>query len=401
MRKKFEDDAPSLSEEDRAYQAAEVEEQERKMKRRMLGNMRFIGELYKKSLLKSHIMYECFTQILLRKPLKDEDIELLCKLLHTVGSSLESKASSAKREKEKEEKKKLEELFDQIARLAADKSLNSRMRFALEEVIHLRQNNWQSRREQEGPLKLEEIHERIAKEAEIKKQQYMQQQQGPPGKRLDPRHGYQEEMSPRGREDFQQYQQQGGRYGGQAQGQGQGQGGFYGGRGVQFGRMGGAGPAGRRPEGHGYGPGGPGGDYGGRGGQYGRGPQDGPQRRPPGPPGYGAPAGQVSTPPYQPRDTGAGQSVKSVVEEMMHTGDIKDAAAQLSDVTSSSAASLFGVVIPKLLNISKSDQLEVMYKFLELILPRLIPFGEKIEETVLNCEEVSQISDIIVDFKQV
>eukprot|EP01041_Mallomonas_annulata_P010236 gene10236-21344_t len=50
-----------------------------------------VRELYKKHLLKSGIMYEIFQEIVKRHPMKNEDIELLCKLLHTVGSTLEIK----------------------------------------------------------------------------------------------------------------------------------------------------------------------------------------------------------------------------------------------------------------------------------------------------------------------
>ena len=45
-----------------------------------------------------------------------------------------------------------------------DKSLNSRIRFSLEEVLVLRMNNWQARREQEGPARLDQIHQKAAQE---------------------------------------------------------------------------------------------------------------------------------------------------------------------------------------------------------------------------------------------
>lgn len=61
--------------------------------------------------------------------------------------------------------------------LSKDKSLNARMRFSIEEVIFLRNNKWQSRREHEGPLKLSEIHHRIQQEEERNKAIAAQQQQ--------------------------------------------------------------------------------------------------------------------------------------------------------------------------------------------------------------------------------
>jgi len=61
--------------------------------------------------------------------------------------------------------------------LSKDKSLNARMRFSIEEVIFLRSNKWQSRREHEGPLKISEIHQRIQQEEEHNKMIAAQQQQ--------------------------------------------------------------------------------------------------------------------------------------------------------------------------------------------------------------------------------
>ena len=93
-----------------------MEHQEAKMKKRMFGNMKFIGELYKRTLLKSGVIYGCFSEIIDRKPMKDDYIELLCILLHTVGASIDSKFDSNKLSSI-EEKKKMDDIFDKIERL--------------------------------------------------------------------------------------------------------------------------------------------------------------------------------------------------------------------------------------------------------------------------------------------
>jgi len=155
-------ESADLSEDERSMRLETVEQIQFKLKRRMLGNMRFVGELYKEGLLKSGPMLECINSVMEQKPLKDENIELLCKLLHTVGSELDSKVNA-------KQSRDLEEKFVKIAELSQDKSLSARMRFSLEEVLALRQNKWQARREQEGPATIEEIHHKIAQEEMLKR----------------------------------------------------------------------------------------------------------------------------------------------------------------------------------------------------------------------------------------
>ena len=70
-----------------------------KLKRRMLGNVKFIGELFKQHLLKEKIMHECIKLLLgsLDNPdivPDDESIEAAAKLFLTIGKQLESPASS-------------------------------------------------------------------------------------------------------------------------------------------------------------------------------------------------------------------------------------------------------------------------------------------------------------------
>ena len=75
---------------------------------------------------------------------------------------------------------------DQLKVLSKDKRINSRLRFNLEEILEMRSNNWQARRIQEGPVKIEEIHQKIALEEYeklqhqqlIERQQHQQQQGG-------------------------------------------------------------------------------------------------------------------------------------------------------------------------------------------------------------------------------
>lgn len=64
------------------------EEQETKARKRSLGNVRFIGELYKLGMLTGGIMHRCVQNLV--KCIDEESLECLCKLLTTVGKNLEN-----------------------------------------------------------------------------------------------------------------------------------------------------------------------------------------------------------------------------------------------------------------------------------------------------------------------
>ena len=59
-------------------------------RRIMLGNIRFIGELFKKQMLTERIMHTCIMKLLgeTKNP-DEEDVEALCKLLSTIGGQLD------------------------------------------------------------------------------------------------------------------------------------------------------------------------------------------------------------------------------------------------------------------------------------------------------------------------
>lgn len=168
-------DAEGMSASERALAEAIIDDKKSKLKRRLLSTIRFIGELFKENLLKSTIMYECIDNLIAItdadgnfvsfKPTQDEQfIELLCRLLHTMGGKLEMLETDTT-------PMPLTFYFAELIKLSRDKRLNSRIRFSLEEVIELRRNKWQSRREEEGPAKLDQIHEKAAAE-ELAKQQW-------------------------------------------------------------------------------------------------------------------------------------------------------------------------------------------------------------------------------------
>ncbi|CAN4078110.1 unnamed protein product [Withania somnifera] len=120
------------------------EEKRLQARRRMLGNIRLIGELYKKKMLTERIMHECIQKLLgqYQTP-DDEDIESLCKLMSTIGGMIDhSKA-----------KDYMDVYFDMMTTIANNTDLSTRVRFMLMDIIDLRKDKWQQRRKLEGPQK--------------------------------------------------------------------------------------------------------------------------------------------------------------------------------------------------------------------------------------------------------
>lgn len=133
----------------------EREEKRLKARRRMLGNIRLIGELYKKRMLTERIMHECIKKLLgdYQKP-DEENIEALCKLMSTIGEMIDHPKA----------KEHIDGYFDMMCQLSNNAKLSSRVRFMLKDAIDLRKNKWQQRRKVEGPKKIEEVHRDAAQE---------------------------------------------------------------------------------------------------------------------------------------------------------------------------------------------------------------------------------------------
>ncbi|KAK7373490.1 hypothetical protein VNO80_06900 [Phaseolus coccineus] len=133
----------------------EREDKRTKARRRMLGNIRLIGELYKKKMLTERIMHECIKKLLGQYQDPDEeDIEALCKLMSTIGEMIDHPKA----------KEHMDAYFEMMRSLSNNMNLSSRVRFMLKDVIDLRRNKWQQRRKVEGPKKIEEVHRDASQE---------------------------------------------------------------------------------------------------------------------------------------------------------------------------------------------------------------------------------------------
>ncbi|XP_040996945.1 eukaryotic translation initiation factor 4G-like isoform X2 [Juglans microcarpa x Juglans regia] len=150
------EEANKADEEGEIKQSAEEREEKRvKARRRMLGNIRLIGELYKKKMLCKRIMHACIQKLLDQSETPDEEgVEALCILMSTIGEMID-------RPKAKEQ---MDAYFERMKRLSTNVNLSSRVRFMLKDAMDLRKNKWQRRRKVEGPKKIDEVHREAAQE---------------------------------------------------------------------------------------------------------------------------------------------------------------------------------------------------------------------------------------------
>uniref|UniRef100_UPI0037E7D450 eukaryotic translation initiation factor 4 gamma 3 isoform X4 n=1 Tax=Semicossyphus pulcher TaxID=241346 RepID=UPI0037E7D450 len=147
------DSAASATERDRLQE--ELEDAKDKARRRSIGNIKFIGELFKLKMLTEAIMHDCVVKLL--KNHDEESLECLCRLLTTIGKDLDFEKA----------KPRMDQYFNQMEKIVKERKTSSRIRFMLQDIIDLRLHNWVSRRADQGPKTIEQIH----KEAKIEEQE--------------------------------------------------------------------------------------------------------------------------------------------------------------------------------------------------------------------------------------
>ncbi|XP_035458078.1 eukaryotic translation initiation factor 4 gamma 3 isoform X3 [Spodoptera frugiperda] len=108
-----------------------IDEENRRVRMRSVGNVRFIGELYKLKMLTSKIMDYCMKYLI--DKVEEEKLECLCKLLTTIGEQVESEPNT-----------QLDNIFKKMKEIVDRKSnkISSRVRFMLQDVIELRDRKW-------------------------------------------------------------------------------------------------------------------------------------------------------------------------------------------------------------------------------------------------------------------
>ncbi|KAJ8939180.1 hypothetical protein NQ318_017077 [Aromia moschata] len=124
----------------------ELDEHDRRLRMKSVGNIRFIGELFKQGMLTVNIMCRCLNNLLESKD--EESLECLCKLLTTIGKELEMAKNVD-----------LAPIFNSMRDIATKKQgkVSSRIRFMLQDVIDLRSSKWVPRRQDLNPKTIDQI----------------------------------------------------------------------------------------------------------------------------------------------------------------------------------------------------------------------------------------------------
>ncbi|XP_042879655.1 eukaryotic translation initiation factor 4 gamma 3-like [Penaeus japonicus] len=131
--------------------------EETKLRKRAVGNIKFIGELYKLRLVISPIIMIVFGTLLKKKD--DDSLECLCTLITTVGSILEIQCK-----RQQQTRLQFELYFGQMEKLVTEKLTGSRLRFLIMDVLELRKNEWVPRMKENKPKTMAEVHEEARQE---------------------------------------------------------------------------------------------------------------------------------------------------------------------------------------------------------------------------------------------
>ncbi|MCJ1390502.1 hypothetical protein MMC18_003362 [Xylographa bjoerkii] len=121
-------------------------------KRRGLGLVRFIGELFKLGMLTSRIMHMCVKRLVDWEGMPDEaEVESLTSLLKTIGETLDS---------EEKMRTTMDAYFLRISGMINVEGLPSRLRFMLMDIVDMRRKGWKSKDSAaKGPTTLEEVRQ--------------------------------------------------------------------------------------------------------------------------------------------------------------------------------------------------------------------------------------------------
>lgn len=147
----------SISEEEKAL----IENANQMSKKKMLGNVKFIGELGRLDLLSEAILHKCIKTLLEKQ--RDEkyadmssDLECLCKMMPTIGKKLDQGEAVKLMDQYFERMKKLRSMG---VNTSIKDGLPQRIRFLLQDCIDLRANNWTPRQTQidQAPKTMNEV----------------------------------------------------------------------------------------------------------------------------------------------------------------------------------------------------------------------------------------------------
>jgi translation initiation factor 4G len=104
--------------------------------RTTLGNIKFIGELYKVRNITENVMHNCIRWII-QTPSDEEAIESLCRLLTTIGNGLKSPKNIGI----------MNSFFQALETITKENKLPNRIHFMVQDLCDLRKRKWTPRNE--------------------------------------------------------------------------------------------------------------------------------------------------------------------------------------------------------------------------------------------------------------
>ncbi|KAH6687481.1 eukaryotic initiation factor 4F subunit p130 [Plectosphaerella plurivora] len=145
-------------------------------KRRGLGLVQFIGELYKLGMLTERIMHACVQKLVDYETMPEEaEIESLVKLVRTIGANMDASPRN---------KAAMDAYFTRIQSVIDMPDLPSRLKFMLMDLVDLRRKGWETKEANKGPKTLDEVRAEAEAAAAAKAQESARgNQRGPPGGR--------------------------------------------------------------------------------------------------------------------------------------------------------------------------------------------------------------------------
>ena len=126
------------TEENKTKLKMELQDLVDKNRRRVLGNITFIGELFRVGTISEEVIHRCIRRLITNPG--EQEMEKLCVLMTTIGKDLDSSSNQNSSDV-------MNSHFRTLESMAVDLKLSNRIRFMITDLTELRSRQWQSREE--------------------------------------------------------------------------------------------------------------------------------------------------------------------------------------------------------------------------------------------------------------
>lgn len=121
-------------------------DRELRYKHKLFGNMDFVGELYKQSLVSEVILYSIFDNLLGLETytISDITVDAALKLINKLGSKMEQDTKNKKDDKKVEAQKNQKRIFDEFQKLmdASNTKCSARIKLLIKNMFDNKNSGW-------------------------------------------------------------------------------------------------------------------------------------------------------------------------------------------------------------------------------------------------------------------